>query len=45
MFLGTYEFSGEPDDLLAAYDRMMDGMPTDSLSFHACVVVEGGIAI
>jgi hypothetical protein len=45
MFLGTYEFVGEPDELLAAYDRMMEGMPTEGLPFHACVQVEGGIAI
>jgi hypothetical protein len=45
MFMGMYEFQGDPDELLVAYDRMMAGLPTDGLSFHACVRREAGIVI
>lgn len=45
MYMGMYEFAGHPHELLAAYDRMMDGLPTDGLSFHACISRTNGIVL
>lgn len=45
MFMGIYEFNGDPEELLVAYDRMMEGLPTDGLSFHACIRRQVGIVI
>ena len=45
MHLGVYEIDGDPDELLAAYDRLMAGMPAGQVDFHACAVREGGITI
>jgi hypothetical protein len=45
MYLGMYEIDGEPDQLLAAYDRLMARMPAGQVQFHACAVREGGITI
>lgn len=45
MYLGVYEFEGEPEQLLAAYDRVMAGMPEQEVVFHACAVGEHGITI
>jgi len=40
-----YEFEGDPDELVAAYDRLMEFVPSDGLPFHACVRRDGGIVI
>lgn len=45
MYLGIYDIDGEPRELLAAYDRLMAGMPDSQISFHACAVSENGITI
>jgi hypothetical protein len=45
MYLGVYEIDGEPDTLLAAYDRLMTAMPEGQVVFHACAVRENGITI
>jgi len=45
MFLGRYDFDGDPDALLKAYDRMMAAMPAEAISFHICVRRDGGITI
>lgn len=45
MYLGVYEIDGEPEQLLAAYDRLMAGMPPAQIDFHACAVRDGGITI
>ncbi len=45
MFLGRYDFNGDPDTLLMAYDRMMAAMPADGIGFHICIRREGGITI
>lgn len=45
MYLGVYEIDGDPEQLLAAYDRLMAGMPADQVEFHACAVREQGITI
>lgn len=45
MYLGIYDFEGDPDELLAGYERMMGSLPTGMIIFHACVVRDGGITI
>ena len=45
MYLGIYDIDGDPDELLAAYDRVMAGMPDDQIPFHACAVRKNGITI
>lgn len=44
MHLGIYRFDGDPDDLLAAYDRLAASMPVQS-DFHLCVRRADGITI
>ena len=45
MYLGSYRFHGDPDELVAAYDRLMAAFPTDSLIFHASVTVDEGLLV
>jgi hypothetical protein len=45
MYMGSYRFDGEPDRLLAAYDRLMDSFPPDALLVHVCVRRTDGITI
>ena len=45
MHLGTYRIDGDPDDLLARYDRMLAGFPVDELLVHICVRRADGITI
>jgi hypothetical protein len=45
MFLGIYRFSGDPTELAAAYDRLMDQFPDDMLLLHICVTTDGGLLI
>jgi len=45
MYLGTYTFAGDPDELLARYDRMMAGFPQESLLVHLCVRGAKGITV
>jgi hypothetical protein len=45
MFLGCYDFDGDPGELLAAYDRMMEKFPPEALLLHVCVEREGGISV
>ncbi len=45
MYLGKYEFVGDPDELVDAYDRLMIGIPPESIGFHICVRRDDGITI
>jgi hypothetical protein len=45
MHLGIYEFTGNPDDLLPAYDRLMETIPPGNVSWHLCAVRDDGIMI
>jgi hypothetical protein len=45
MFIGSYEFSGDPEVLLAAYDRLMAAMPPDAIDLHVCVAGDDGITV
>ncbi len=47
MYLGAYRFTGDPDALLAGYDRLMAAMADQgaSLLLHACVADGEGITV
>jgi hypothetical protein len=45
MYLGIYEIDGDPQELLAAYDRLIAMMPEGQVVFHACAIRESGITI
>ena len=45
MFLGAYEFDGDVQELLVAYERLLAGFPPDASDLHVCVVHEGGITV
>jgi hypothetical protein len=45
MHLGIYEFGGDPDELLPAYDRLMETIPPGNVSWHLCAVRDDGIMI
>jgi hypothetical protein len=45
MYLGKYEFTGDPDKLVDAYDRLMSGIPSESIGFHVCVRRNDGITL
>jgi len=45
MFLGAYEFDGEPAELLAAYGRFVAGYPPEALDLHVCIARGGGITV
>ena len=45
MYLGSYEFDGDPDQLLAGYDTLMASFPVDLIIFHTCVRTDDGIPI
>ena len=45
MYLGIFEFEGDPAELLAAYDTLMASTPNSSIACHLCAVRPGGIVI
>lgn len=45
MFLGSYTFDGDPDELTAAYDRLMAGFPQDQILFQSCIRTADGITV
>jgi hypothetical protein len=45
VYLGIYDIEGDPEELLAAYDRLMSSMPEDQIYLHACAVRADGITI
>ncbi len=45
MYLGIYEFDGDPAELLDAYDALMASTPTSSIAWHVCAARPGGIVI
>jgi hypothetical protein len=45
MYMGVYRFEGEPAELLAAYNRLMGGMPADRMPLHVCVERPGAIEV
>ena len=45
MYLGSYRFNGDPDQLLARYDTMFSQFPVEAIMFHACVRTADGITV
>ena len=45
MYLGIYRFDGDPDTLLAAYDRLAASIPLDGSVVHVCVRRDDGITV
>jgi hypothetical protein len=45
MYLASYRFDGRPDELAAAYDRLMTVIPADDVLFHTAVTVDGGLLV
>ena len=45
MFMGSYEFDGEPAALVPAYEKLLAGYPPDGLDLHVCVVGTHGITV
>jgi len=43
MFLGIYRFKGNPDELLPAYDRLLNNVPREALHLHVCVQDQDGL--
>jgi len=45
MFLGTYRFEGNVDELTPMYEKMIASIPKESLHLHVCVRDAGGLTI
>lgn len=45
MFLGTYRFEGNPDEIAQAYDRAFAALPRSGLTLHVCVKDDKGLWI
>jgi len=43
MFLGIYRFEGNPQELLAGYERMIQSVPAGNMQLHCCVPDAGGL--
>jgi hypothetical protein len=44
-FLGSYDFDGDPDVLVGAYDRLMAQLPEDAILLNVCYRRASGITI
>jgi hypothetical protein len=45
MFIGSYDIDGDPKALLAAYDRLVAGIPPEAVDLHMCVTHAHGITV
>ena len=45
MFLGRYDFTGDPAELTSRYDELMAQIPAENIQFHSCVVRDTGITL
>ena len=45
MFLGSYHFEGDPDELLAGCRRMREIIPAGELDLHVCVRTPRGVIV
>ncbi len=45
MYLGSYDFDGDPAALMPAYEQLLSQYPPGSLELHICVVREGGLTV
>jgi hypothetical protein len=40
-----WTYTGDPDDLVARYEALIDEIPTDNMRFHACARTPDGIVM
>ena len=45
MHLGIYEFRGDPEELVPAYERLMASLPAGNVSWHLCARSDEGIVV
>ena len=45
MYLGTYDFDGDPDDLTARYEQLLAQLPPDMVMVNLCVRRPDGITV
>jgi len=45
VYLGVYRFSGDPEALLSAYERLVARTPLDGSAIHVCVRRDDGVTI
>jgi len=45
MFLGAYRFAGNTNELMAAYEQMINAIPASALHLHVCVRADEGLVI
>ena len=45
MFLGSYEFAGDADELLAGYDRLVASFPPGVIQLNVCIAADHGITV
>jgi hypothetical protein len=45
MYLGIYDFDGDPEDLAARYDHLIAQFPPDAVTLNACVRRPDGITV
>jgi len=45
MYLGTYDFDGDPEDLVARYDQLIGQFPPDLVTLNVCVRRTDGITV
>ena len=45
MFLGRYDFDGDPAALTQAYDRMLADIAPGSVEFQVCIQRDGGLSV
>ncbi len=45
MFLGSYTFDGDPNTLVAGYERLNTTFPTGQHDVRICVIRDGGITV
>ena len=44
-YIGAVHFDGDPDQLLPAYDRMLERFGMDNLDVHLCIVRDEGLTV
>jgi hypothetical protein len=45
MFLGSYRFDGDVDDLIPAYERLVAALPADNFELHVCAQTDDGLVV
>jgi len=45
LYLGAVFFDGDPDELLPAYQRMLEKFGLETLDVHLCITRDGGLTV